>query len=139
MGKLLPRSFERLRSVANKSNRQLYQRRGGGAAGVTAAKFPKRIIYLSAGWHWLRAVPRHQRRHELAASRHWRQRHLNHEWIVSHHPAQAASAVRAGRGTGGESSGVETGSPAAGGRRAIGGSRAGVRAGRANIEAEKIP
>ena len=67
------------------------------------------------------------------------QRHLNHEWIVSNHPAQAASAVRAGRVACGESSGVETGSSAVGGRRAVGGSRAGVRAGRASIEAEKIP
>jgi len=89
-------------------------------------------------------MPRCQRWHELETGRHRHQRHLSacrtchYEWIISHHPAQAASALCAGRGAGGESAGAETGSFAAGGRRAAVGSRAGVRAGRATLQTEKI-
>jgi len=38
-------------AAANKFSRHFYQRRAAVAAGVTAAKFPRRIIYLSAGGH----------------------------------------------------------------------------------------
>jgi len=65
-------------------------------------------------------------------------RTCHHEWIISHHPAQAASARCAGRVAGGQSASAQTGSSAAGGRRAIGGSRAGVRAGRVTVQTEKI-
>ena len=49
MGKLLPRSFERIRSGEQIVNPSFTNVAAAVAAGVTAAKFPKRIIYLSAG------------------------------------------------------------------------------------------
>ena len=49
MGKLLPRSFERLRSGEQIQPATFTNVAAAVAAGVTAAKFPKRIIYLTAG------------------------------------------------------------------------------------------
>ena len=49
MGKLLPRSFERLRSGEQLQIPSYTNVAAAVAAGVTATKFPRRIIYLSAG------------------------------------------------------------------------------------------
>src|ERR1035438_7243968 len=49
MGKLLPRSFERIRSGEQIVIPSFTNVAAAVAAGVTAAKFPRRVIYLSAG------------------------------------------------------------------------------------------
>jgi len=49
MGKLIPRSFERIRSGEQFQPTTFTNVAAAVAAGVTAAKFPRRIIYLSAG------------------------------------------------------------------------------------------
>jgi hypothetical protein len=49
MGKLLPRGFERIRSGEQIQIPTFTNTAAAIAAGVTAAKFPRRIIYLSAG------------------------------------------------------------------------------------------
>ena len=49
MGKILPRSFERLRSGEQIQPPTFTNVAAAVAAGVTAVKFPRRIIYLSAG------------------------------------------------------------------------------------------
>jgi len=49
MGKLQPRSFERIRSGEQIQPPTFANVAAATAAGVTAAKFPRRIIYLSAG------------------------------------------------------------------------------------------
>lgn len=49
MGKLLPRSFERLRSGEQIQPPTFANVAAATAAGVTAAKFPRRLIYLTAG------------------------------------------------------------------------------------------
>jgi hypothetical protein len=49
MGKILPRSFERLRSGEQLQIPSFTNVAAATAAGVTAAKFPRRIIYLTAG------------------------------------------------------------------------------------------
>ena len=49
MGKLLPRSFERIRSGEQIQYPTFTNVAAAVAAGVTAAKYPRRIIYLSAG------------------------------------------------------------------------------------------
>ena len=49
MGKILPRSFERLRTGEQLQIPSFTNVAAATAAGVTAAKFPRRIIYLSAG------------------------------------------------------------------------------------------
>ena len=49
MGKLIPRSFERLRSGEQIQIPTFTNVAAANAAGVTAAKFPRRVIYLSAG------------------------------------------------------------------------------------------
>jgi hypothetical protein len=49
MGKIIPRSFERLRSGEQIQLATYANVAAANAAGVTAAKFPKRIIYLTAG------------------------------------------------------------------------------------------
>ena len=49
MGKEIPRSFERIRSGEQKQPPTYTNVAAAVAAGVTAAKFPRRIIYLSAG------------------------------------------------------------------------------------------
>ena len=49
MGKLIPRSFERIRSGEQIQPPTFTTVAAAVAAGVTAAKFPRRIIYLSAG------------------------------------------------------------------------------------------
>jgi len=49
MGKLQPRSFERIRSGEQIQIPTYANVAAAVAAGVTAAKFPRRIIYLSAG------------------------------------------------------------------------------------------
>ena len=49
MGKLQPRSFERIRSGEQIQPATFTNVAAAVAAGVTAAKFPRRIIYLSAG------------------------------------------------------------------------------------------
>ena len=49
MGKLLPRSFERLRSGEQIQPPTFTTVAAAVASGVTAAKFPRRIIHLSAG------------------------------------------------------------------------------------------
>ena len=49
MGKLIPRSFERLRSGEQLQIPTYTNVAAATAAGVTAEKFPRRIIYLSAG------------------------------------------------------------------------------------------
>ncbi len=49
MGKLQPRSFERIRSGEQIQYPTYTNVAAAIAAGVTAAKFPRRIIYLSAG------------------------------------------------------------------------------------------
>jgi hypothetical protein len=49
MGKLQPRSFERIRSGEQIQVPTFANVAAAVAAGVTAAKFPRRMIYLSAG------------------------------------------------------------------------------------------
>jgi len=49
MGKLIPRGFERLRSGEQLQIPSYTNVAAAVAAGVTAAKFPRRIIYLTAG------------------------------------------------------------------------------------------
>ena len=49
MGKLQPRSFERIRSVEQIQYPTYTNVAAAVAAGVTAVKFPRRMIYLSAG------------------------------------------------------------------------------------------
>jgi hypothetical protein len=49
MGKILPRSFEKIRSGEQIQIPSFTNVAGATAAGVTAAKFPRRMIYLSAG------------------------------------------------------------------------------------------
>ena len=49
MGKILPRSFERLRSGEQIQLATFTNVAAANAAGVTAPKFPKRLIYLTAG------------------------------------------------------------------------------------------
>ena len=49
MGKILPRSFERIRSGEQILIPTFTNNAAAVAAGVTAAKYPRRIIYLSVG------------------------------------------------------------------------------------------
>jgi hypothetical protein len=49
MGKLQPRSFERIRSGEQIQYPTYTNVAAAIAAGITAAKFPRRIIYLTAG------------------------------------------------------------------------------------------
>ncbi len=49
MGKILPRGFERIRSGEQIQIPTFANVAAATAAGVTAAKFPRRIIYLTAG------------------------------------------------------------------------------------------
>jgi len=49
MGKILPRSFEKIRSGEQIQPPTFTNVAAAVAAGVTAAKFPRRIIYLTAG------------------------------------------------------------------------------------------
>ena len=49
MGKLVPRSFERIRSGEQIQIPSFTNVAAATAAGVSAAKFPRRIIYLTAG------------------------------------------------------------------------------------------
>ena len=49
MGKILPRSFERIRSGEQIQCHTFTNVAAAVAAGITAAKYPRRIIYLSAG------------------------------------------------------------------------------------------
>ena len=49
MGKLQPRSFERIRSGEQIQYPTYTNVATAVAAGITAAKYPRRIIYLSAG------------------------------------------------------------------------------------------
>ena len=49
MGKEIPRSFERIRSGEQMQPPTYTNVAAAVAAGVTAAKFPRRMIYLSAG------------------------------------------------------------------------------------------
>ncbi len=49
MGKLIPRSFERIRSGEQIVPPTFANVAAAVAAGVTAAKYPKRTIYLTAG------------------------------------------------------------------------------------------
>ena len=49
MGKEIPRSFERLRSGEQLQIPSFANVAAAVAAGVTAAKFPRRLIYLTAG------------------------------------------------------------------------------------------
>jgi hypothetical protein len=49
MGKLQPRSFERIRSGEQIQIPTFANNAAAIAAGITAAKFPRRIIYLTAG------------------------------------------------------------------------------------------
>ena len=49
MGKEIPRSFEKIRSGEQIQYRTFTNEAAAVAAGVTAAKFPRRIIHLSAG------------------------------------------------------------------------------------------
>ncbi len=49
MGKLIPGSFEKIRSGEQIQPPTFTNVAAATAAGVTAAKFPRRIIYLSAG------------------------------------------------------------------------------------------
>jgi hypothetical protein len=49
MGKEIPRSFERIRSGEQIQVPTFTNVAAANAAGVTAAKFPRRIIHLSAG------------------------------------------------------------------------------------------
>ena len=49
MGKLIPRSFERIRSGEQILIPTFANVAAAAAAGVTAAKFPRRLIFLTAG------------------------------------------------------------------------------------------
>ena len=49
MGKIIPRSFERLRSGEQFQPPTFTNVAAAIAAGVTAAKFPRRIIHLTSG------------------------------------------------------------------------------------------
>jgi hypothetical protein len=49
MGKLLPRSFERIRSGEQIQIPTFTNVAAAAAAGITAAKFPRRMIYLTSG------------------------------------------------------------------------------------------
>ena len=49
MGKLQPRSFERIRSGEQIQIPSFANVAAAAAAGVTAAKFPRRMIYLTLG------------------------------------------------------------------------------------------
>ena len=49
MGKLLPRSFERIRSGEQIQIPTFTNTAAANAAGLPASKYPRRIIYLSAG------------------------------------------------------------------------------------------
>jgi hypothetical protein len=49
MGKILPRSFERLRTGEQLQVASFTNVAAATAAGVTAAKFPRRVVYLTAG------------------------------------------------------------------------------------------
>jgi hypothetical protein len=49
MGKIVPRSFERIRSGEQIQPAIFTNVAGAVAAGVMAAKFPRRVIYLIAG------------------------------------------------------------------------------------------
>ena len=49
MGKLLPRSFERVRSGEQIQIPVYTNVAAAAAAGITAAKFPRRMIYLTIG------------------------------------------------------------------------------------------
>jgi hypothetical protein len=49
MGKLQPRSFERIRSGEQIQIPTFANNAAAVAAGITAAKYPRRIIYLSVG------------------------------------------------------------------------------------------
>ena len=49
LGKLLPRSFERIRSGEQILIPTFTNNAAAIAAGITAAKYPRRIIYLTAG------------------------------------------------------------------------------------------
>ena len=49
MGKLIPWSFEKIRSGEQIQYPAFTNVAAAVAAGVTAAKFPRRVIYLSAG------------------------------------------------------------------------------------------
>jgi hypothetical protein len=49
MGKEIPRSFEKLRSGEQIQMPSFTNVAAANAAGVTAAKFPRRLIYLTAG------------------------------------------------------------------------------------------
>jgi len=49
MGKILPRSFERIRSGEQIQCPTYTNVAAAVAAGITAAKYPRRVIYLSAG------------------------------------------------------------------------------------------
>ena len=49
MGKEIPRSFEKIRSGEQIQYPAFTNVAAAVAAGVTAAKFPRRVIYLSAG------------------------------------------------------------------------------------------
>ena len=49
MGKLLPRSFERIRSGEQIQIPVFTNIAAVAAAGITPAKFPRRMIYLTAG------------------------------------------------------------------------------------------
>jgi len=49
MGKIIPRSFERIRSGEQIQYPTYTNVATAVAAGITAAKYPRRIIYLSAG------------------------------------------------------------------------------------------
>ena len=49
MGKILPRGFERIRSGEHIQIPSFANNAAAITAGVTAAKYPRRIIYLTAG------------------------------------------------------------------------------------------
>jgi hypothetical protein len=49
MGKILPRSFERLRSGEQIQIPVYTNVAAAAAAGITATKFPRRMIYLTTG------------------------------------------------------------------------------------------
>jgi hypothetical protein len=49
MGKIIPRSFERIRSGEQIQPPTFTNVAAAVAVGVTAAKYPRRIIYLTAG------------------------------------------------------------------------------------------
>ena len=49
MGKILPRSFERIRSGEQILIPTFANVAAATAAGITAAKYPRRMIYLTAG------------------------------------------------------------------------------------------